>query len=157
MTLPSAQSVPMGQVQQGPLHPGSFAVSCSSGARKKRGEQAHEEILVAPELPSVVVRSGQRRQSVMRCADMLGLYVFSEQGISVSAEHQWPELQTLHSTAPVAFAKLPGLQGRQAEEPWLLAKVPLEHATGAAEPMPLKKPGRVLMHCSLRRKSVRLL
>ena len=129
-------------------------MSCSSGARKKRGEQAHEEILVAPELPSVVVRSGQRRQSVMRCADELGLYVFSEQGISVSAEHQWPELQVAHLTAPVAFAKRPKVHGLQEAEPWLLAKVPLGHASGATAPIALKKPGDVILHCPLCCKSV---
>ena len=45
-------------------------------------------MLVAPDARSVEVRSGQRVQLVTRCASELGLYVFSEHGISLVVVHQ---------------------------------------------------------------------
>ena len=45
---------------------------------------------------------------VIRWADGLGLYVFSEHGICVSAEHQWPGAHTAQAVAPEAEAH-PGI------------------------------------------------
>ena len=74
---------------------------------------------------------------VIRCAAALGLYVFSEQGISMSAEHQWPGRQSLHSTEPVVLAYVPGVHGEQLTLRGLLADVPTWHGRGAALPGPL--------------------
>ena len=113
-------------------------------------------MLVAPERRSVEVRSGQREQLVIRWADGWGLYVFSEHGICVSDEHQWPWAHAAQAVAPVALAYVPGVQGLQLSLPLWLANVPSGHGLGEMLPMTLKKPGGVVVHCSRLCRSVRL-
>ena len=65
-------------------------------------------MLVCAKSVRVLVRSGQRKQSVCLEALRSALYVFSEHAICASLVHQWPGRHVAHPVASEALAYEPG-------------------------------------------------
>jgi hypothetical protein len=94
----------------------------------------------------VFARAGQLVQPVIWCTASSALYVFSEHGICVSAEHQWPGAHTSQDVAPSPGENSPAAQASHTGILALELNVPAVQFVGLVDPTGQKDPGGQCAH-----------